>query len=341
MVFSRRLSHADGGFAGIAAAGVQLAYFQDLFGRLNLGAHGAAMLLRTDGVVLAHWPETAGQVGRDISADPVFQPMQQAAAGLAEEVGDDGVERAFAYHRVNDLPLIVAVGFGRDEILAPWVRKTAETAAVLTVLGGLAAVLAFALRRELRQRARAEQAARHAIADAERSARDAEALARQVERAGQDLAQALAAQEALVQNSSDALFAVRVGDGGERFTYESINPRGVALTGVSARVMIGRTPQECLPPQAAESVLSRWRECARDGRTLHYCHTLELPGGRRDWETFVAPVFDGDGRVCRLVGSARDVTERNRLEADLRLAQRMNVAERITADALPGCANLQ
>ena len=67
---SRRLPRADGGFGGIIVAGIQLAYFQDLFARLDLGARGLATLAREDGVVLARWPYDPAQIGRDIGATP-------------------------------------------------------------------------------------------------------------------------------------------------------------------------------------------------------------------------------------------------------------------------------
>src|SRR5262245_24016130 len=53
---SKRLSHADGSFAGVVAGTVQLSYFKKLFKDLALGANGNITLARSDGTLLMRWP---------------------------------------------------------------------------------------------------------------------------------------------------------------------------------------------------------------------------------------------------------------------------------------------
>ena len=49
---SRRLSHPDGSFAGVAVANLRLSFFRDLFKDVALGPDGDVTLARTDGTLL-------------------------------------------------------------------------------------------------------------------------------------------------------------------------------------------------------------------------------------------------------------------------------------------------
>jgi PAS domain S-box-containing protein len=71
---------------------------------------------------------------------------------------------------------------------------------------------------------------------------------------------------------------------------------------------------------AGETVCGRVRQMARDGRLLHV-------------EFLTRPIRDSEGRVARLVGASRDITERVRAAEELERSRRL--FERITA-ATPG-----
>jgi signal transduction histidine kinase len=55
------------------------------------------------------------------------------------------------------------------------------------------------------------------------------------------------------------------------------------------------------------------------GGPIHYVETLDLPSGRKIWETTLVPVCGGDGSVEVLLGSCRDITEA--VEAQRELAE--------------------
>ena len=73
LVFSRRLSHQDGRFAGIAYVGLSLNYFTDLFGRMDLGPNGSMSLMRTDRKLLVREPFNEKQLGTDVSAAELYR----------------------------------------------------------------------------------------------------------------------------------------------------------------------------------------------------------------------------------------------------------------------------
>ena len=119
------------------------------------------------------------------------------------------------------------------------------------------------------------------------------------------------------RHTGEALFVLSVE--GDRFTFEGLNPAHERLSGLRSSSVVGRVPQECLPSVMAASLLERCRRCVETGAALRYEETLDLPNGRHDWETSLAPVRDpAGGRVIRLLGSARDVTDRRRAEEALR-----------------------
>jgi PAS domain S-box-containing protein len=290
-----RLSHPDGSFAGVVAAGIRLDYFTDLFAPLNLGPGGSVTLVRTDGIVLAKWPNPEQSLGLDISATDVFKAMMQSRAGVVDGTSLKGVGRTYSFRRLDGLPLILTVAFATSDTYAEWRRRSVITLAAFAALLGLAALLGSGLLRELSRRIQAELDAREAAAK---------------------LAAALDRVEAVFQHSDDALYAASPRADGQ-FAYETVNPKVEECYGKPASELLGRTPEECLPAEAAETVAAAWAQCIREGRPLKYTKSFTFDAERRHWESVVVPMRDQNGTVCRLILAVRDDTERQRMEQEL------------------------
>ncbi|WP_158745792.1 PAS domain-containing sensor histidine kinase [Acidisphaera sp. L21] len=172
----------------------------------------------------------------------------------------------------------------------------------------MTAALVWALRAEFRRRGAAERA---------------------TSLVAQQHAAALARLDSLFQHSSDSMFIARVDPGGA-FMFESVNPIWQKLSGISAEHAVGRSPADCMPHGPAAMVLGAWRRCVRDRQVVHYSYTLDAPDGRRDWEVAATPVLIADDPVSRIIGVGRDVTERHRVEAQLRQAHRMEAVAQLT-----------
>jgi diguanylate cyclase (GGDEF)-like protein len=120
---SRRLSNADGSFAGVVTAFLEPAYFGSTFRSIDLGTDGAAILLHRSGRLLAREPFIEGAVGRSFAGAQVFEHLPQADSGAYEISGYfSGDPRISGYKAVPHLPLVVLVSFSRAEVLAPWYR---------------------------------------------------------------------------------------------------------------------------------------------------------------------------------------------------------------------------
>ena len=157
---SLRRNHPDGSFAGIVLGTIRLAYFQELFGRFNLGPDDAVNMYRTDGTLLVRVPSGPDQIGRNIAGAETFRRFVTARSGeFVAKSALDGIERAYVFEHVGKLPLIVDVALSVRGIYAGWQNKAIVLASVLLLLCAAAVGLSVLLAQELRRRRRAEVAA--------------------------------------------------------------------------------------------------------------------------------------------------------------------------------------
>lgn len=142
--------------------------------------------------------------------------------------------------------------------------------------------------------------------------------------------------EVIFREMEDAVFLVDVErtDGGYEFVFRRNNAAHRRRTGLSEDELRGQTPRELLGDEQGAAVAANYRRCVERGEPIEYEETLELPGGRSDWQTKLTPVTT-DGRVTQLVGVGRDITERKAQQRSFeRTARRFEtVLETMTAAA--------
>jgi PAS domain S-box-containing protein len=122
----------------------------------------------------------------------------------------------------------------------------------------------------------------------------------------------LRASEALYagifNHSAEAIFLVDVLPNGQ-FVYETMNPAYEQATGITLEQFSGKMPAQVMSPEMASRVEASYRACIAIQETLSYEETLNLPVGRRIWRTNLVPIADASGRIIKLQGSSRDITE--------------------------------
>jgi len=140
---SRRLSNADGSFAGIVTAPLDQSYFTQLYRSINLGTSGAVLLLHQNGQLLAREPALDSAIGKSFASGPLLAVyLPRSEVGSYETVSVvDGVPRIAGYAGVRGLPLVTLVSFARSDVLAPWYRHLYTfgllvTAIVVVILFG-------------------------------------------------------------------------------------------------------------------------------------------------------------------------------------------------------------
>jgi diguanylate cyclase (GGDEF)-like protein len=121
---SRRLSNADGSFAGIVTAPLDQSYFTQLYRSISLGTNGSVLLLHRNGQLLAREPALDGAIARSFANAPLLaEHLPRSESGSYETLSVvDGIPRVAGYQAVRGLPLVVLVSFGRSDVLAPWYR---------------------------------------------------------------------------------------------------------------------------------------------------------------------------------------------------------------------------
>jgi diguanylate cyclase (GGDEF)-like protein len=153
LTISERLNDTHGGFAGMASCTISMAYFEKLYGSVELGRGGVIDLIRDDGLVLVRTPFSTDYVGKSVAQGSLFKTyLPHASAG--NFVGHsifDGMRRLFAYRRLQRFPLIVMVAMPEAEVLSNWRSDSAVTIMVVFMLvvmiSGLGAYLAIQVRK--------------------------------------------------------------------------------------------------------------------------------------------------------------------------------------------------
>ena len=157
IALSRRINSPDGSFDGIVSGAMKIAYFQDLFDKLEIGAKGSVTLFRSDGRVIMRRPYREADIDKDLGNTAAFRTYLTAPHGHLVGVSTlDGVPRLYTFHKINDLPLYLSIAIASDDIYAGWWHQAINISATLGALSIISVVLCLLFRREIKQRLLAE-----------------------------------------------------------------------------------------------------------------------------------------------------------------------------------------
>jgi len=133
--------------------------------------------------------------------------------------------------------------------------------------------------------------------------------------------------EALVQESErryreifdgtlDALILVEATEDG-RFRTLEVNPAFEHKLGRSRSELIGKTIEEIEPAAVAAKITARYRRCLVKGTPIDEEQELELPTGHLTFHSTLIPVQGAGGRIQRIIGISRDITQSKHAERTL------------------------
>jgi PAS domain S-box-containing protein len=164
---TRRIDRPDGSFAGVAAAALDMGYFDRFYGTFDIGERGAISLIKNDGTLIIRRGGDPVQNGTSISKMGLFQEhLPNAPSGSYTSLsGLDNAVRQLSYRRVEGYPLVVAVSVPQDDSLAVWRSNVAANLLVDAVVALLVGGLGVWLVRQIRRRLAAEQAGAAAAAE--------------------------------------------------------------------------------------------------------------------------------------------------------------------------------
>ena len=156
IALSRRIERPDHAFDGIAVVAIDLAYFEQLLSRLDVGPNGVSAIVRADGTILARNPSLNDGQMNLLRRSKSFKRMVNSESGFYPARSSiDGVVRLYTYQRIPGTPLIAVVAPAEHDVLAG-IRRLSWTVGVSaivisTLFCAVVWLLAFALRDNLRK----------------------------------------------------------------------------------------------------------------------------------------------------------------------------------------------
>jgi C4-dicarboxylate-specific signal transduction histidine kinase len=172
---SRRLNHADGGFAGIVAIKMAPAQLTAVFRDTVVRRSEVALVVGLDGIIRSRRADGVVSSGEDISRGLLFGAQRQVQQGSFVGVGTlDGRVRLVSHRRVDGYPIFVSYSIPRDDVLYEARRRAnliVAAAAFATALVILMATLLIDVMRERERRAREVAVAKTRLEEAQRIAK--------------------------------------------------------------------------------------------------------------------------------------------------------------------------
>jgi PAS domain S-box-containing protein len=290
---SRALLAADRRFGGVVFVALDYNILRQFFLSLVVGQHGTVTLYRDDGKILLRAPNADQFAGLDVSGNLLFtRYLLQAPSGSFEGSGiTDGTSRSISYRRVAGMPLVVTVARDPVEYLSGWNNNALYYSLVAAGLNLLIAGFGLGLARQWRLRAKSEQALRDNLE-----------------------------QHQLVTENVPALI-VHVGADGRIHYANRVALEWYAQP--SLDVIRTREIDDFIDPLQLGEVRLKI-EAALAGRTIRGEEKAAFRDGYERWcETIRVPDRGHDGTVRGYFVLSVDITERKRIEDELRQAQKI------------------
>jgi len=299
VILSRRIDDAEGHFAGVVTANVDLDDLNEFYRAAKVGPESHIGLLREDGTLLVRTPGVPNIVGHK------FPVLAAAPAGADARVVNpiDGREDFIAVAPVRNAPLRLTVTRDAEVALRSWWDETIRVAVRTLIVVLLGAMLLALLLRQIKR-----------VASSQRALRESEeryALAMEGANEGHwdwDV-------------PADRLF---------------LSPRMKVLDGQSADSPVASGSEWMSRIAMHEEDRPLVEAAMQDhlaGRVPRFECEYRVRYQNGEWHWLLARgrcSFDASGKPSRFVGSAMDITEqkraqleKERLEAQLRQSQKM------------------
>ena len=334
LTVGRRISAADGGFAGAVQASISVDDLVKLFSKFDLGKDGVITLRDADLDVIARFPKSQNNINTIGSSNvsreyrTLVQRGDEEGTYVTEKIFDP-VSRIFSFRKLSQYPFYLNAGRSTGEYLAEWYAELWKTAAFFSLfaLGTLfSARLMFHKWKDARLAEIALQSYNDRL-ESQISERTTE-LHNANDRLLVELAERIKIEEALklqeqhlktIIDTEPDCVKILDRDG----ALLMMNPAGLEIIQArSFEEVRGARPCELVVPEQRAAFI-RATEDVFDG--IASTLTFKLIGlkGRALWlESHFVPMKNGSGEIGSLLGITRDITERKLVEEEVRHNER-------------------
>jgi PAS domain S-box-containing protein len=129
----------------------------------------------------------------------------------------------------------------------------------------------------------------------------------------------------ILTSTNTGIFVVDLTEDGD-FVYRYSNPINAENTGIPNEFAAMRKVEDLEPyvgKEGVRTILELFREVIREGKTKSFESPFQLNGKESWWLNRLTPLKDAQGRFYRIIGSAVNISERYKLEIDLKKMNRI------------------
>ena len=301
---SRRINNPDGSFGGVVSLALQTRYFTEIFAKITQEPRNFFLFGR-DGLIRATDDELAGLIGQSLKERPIFEkiranPLQGEYVGIGALTQK---QKIVSYRAVGAYPLYVVVAADEEKVLA---RHRLRRKLYFGTAGLTSLLLIGLLLGLYRSQKKQERLGRSILREKERA-------------------------ESYLDMAGTLIVAL---DKTGRITM--LNRRGGEILGYPETELVGKNWFDmAVPPEYRNLAMETFHDfIAGTGGTLGVHGDLRVLDSQGqihilDWTSSL--LHDEQGNVVGALISGKDVTDRRRLEEDLKVLA--------TTDSLTGLSN--
>jgi PAS domain S-box-containing protein len=319
IALSRRISAPDGQFLGMVTAIINTQDLEDFFQAVAPDAQGSISLFRDDGVLLAHYPEANTVIGKSFADSEIMadiESLREAEVVHIRASAFDSVPRIAALNRVDGFPLVVNVTNTRNAILMSWRYRVVVILLITSAAMAFIALSGRLLTRQVTANMRLERL------QAERDT--ASRSATQIRDLNATLEKSLQQIRVITDNLPVRIMYV---DTDRRIRF--INKTGRLWYAHPDDDIVGKSLFDVLRPDEMRATDDVFDVLAKGPH--HFQRTVHHPDGNiRTLDILNLPDLGPDGKLRGYYGLATDVTERKKIEEQLRQSQKLEAVGSLT-----------
>jgi diguanylate cyclase (GGDEF)-like protein/PAS domain S-box-containing protein len=242
--FLRRYDSADGSFGGAVSITVPLSHFERLLSNQHLGEHGVATLRdRSSGALIARHPAgglSMGQVGDTLLPSALREFITSSAAERTFPASRraDGVVHLLSVRKIDGLPFLISADVSSDGYADVWLGKALNSGLLFLVPLGSFLLAVYFLSASRAQRKQSTQEMARLAEQLESSKNEMRQLASSLERRVEERTEEIRLAASIVEHTSEGAMVTD-----DQCVILAVNPAFEAITGYTAKEVIGQTPR--------------------------------------------------------------------------------------------------